>query len=185
MVYRSREAKMITEKTHLEDCKLITETAFLDDRGCFFESYRNTSYEQHFVQDNVCITKARTLRGLHIQRLLPQGKLLRVLRGHIMDVIVDLRPSSSTFKQWGAFELSGKKPETALWIPPGFAHGYYAYAESILIYKCTKYYQGELSSGVVWNDPTLNISWPDKKPIISPKDMVLPTMQEFLNQQRR
>jgi dTDP-4-dehydrorhamnose 3,5-epimerase len=176
---------MITESTHLEDCKLISDTPFHDDRGLFFESFRVTSYEQNFVQDNICITKRRTLRGLHIQRLIPQGKLLRVLRGHIMDVIVDLRPNSTTFKKWGAFDLHGGKPECSIYIPPGFAHGYYAYAESILMYKCTRYYQEELSSGVRWDDPELNISWPDKKPIISLKDMVLPSLEGYLNQQRR
>lgn len=148
-----------------------------DDRGYFMETWRHShlaerGLDYQFVQDNQSKSVAGTLRGLHYQLKFPQGKLIRVLSGEVFDVAVDLRQSSHSFKQWVGVTLSADN-HRQLWVPPGFAHGFYVSSESAEIcYKCTEYYHPEDDYGVVWNDPELAIDWPlaGSKPLLSEKD---------------
>lgn len=153
---------------------------FYDERGYFQELWREsccyselTSSDISFVQDNFSHSQKNVLRGLHYQLQRPQGKLLTVLNGQIFDVCVDLRQSQSTFSHVYCFELSSERSEW-LWIPPGFAHGFYVQSEQAdCFYKCTEYFDPTDSHVIRWNDPTLNISWPliEGKPIVSPNDV--------------
>jgi dTDP-4-dehydrorhamnose 3,5-epimerase len=158
---------------------LIEPKVFGDERGFFMETFQARRFaeagiDQNFVQDNHSGSGKGTLRGLHYQIRQPQGKLVRVVVGEIFDVAVDLRRSSSTFGKWEGFILSAEKKQQ-LWIPPGFAHGFYvtsSWAE--VIYKASDYYAPEWERTLLWNDPDLGIVWPlaegDGKVIISPKD---------------
>lgn len=167
----------------LEGCFIIDDWVFKDERGCFFESYNQDKlnkllgYELNFVQDNISFSVANTLRGLHFQRNNPQGKLIRVLQGRIMDVAVDLRRDSKTYGQWIAVELHDKKAQ-AFYIPPGFAHGFYAFQNSLVTYKCTTLYDKDSDGGINAFDETLGIQWPSKDVIISNKDVMLPKFKE-------
>ena len=152
---------------------------FDDERGYFQELWRDcgcypdlVSADVSFVQDNFSHSQKNVLRGLHYQLQKPQGKLLTVLHGQIFDVCVDLRKSKSTFGQIYRFELSSEKPEW-LWIPPGFAHGFYVLSQRAdCFYKCTEYFDPTDSHVIRWDDPTLNILWPliEEKPVLSPND---------------
>lgn len=149
---------------------------FADDRGFFFESYNERVFaglgiREHFVQDNHSSSVKGVLRGLHYQIRSPQGKLVRVLRGSIYDVAVDLRRSSSTFGKWVGYELNDSSHQL-LWVPPGFAHGFVALSERAdVAYKATDFYAAEFERCVIWNDPDLAINWPlQGEPILSSKD---------------
>lgn len=152
---------------------------FYDERGYFQELWRESGcYPElasggvSFVQDNFSHSQKNVLRGLHYQLQKPQGKLLTVLRGHIFDVCVDLRISKSTFGHVYRFEMSSEQPEW-LWIPPGFAHGFYVLSEQAdCFYKCTEYFEPTDNHTIRWDDSTLNISWPlvMDKPLLSPND---------------
>ena len=164
--------------TRLSGVKIVEPKVFEDTRGFFFESYHKQQfYEQEisleFVQDNHSRSKQGTLRGLHYQIRHPQGKLVRVIIGEIYDVAVDLRKSSPTFGEWMGLYLSGSDKKQ-LFIPPGFAHGFYVVSEwAEMLYKATDYYAPEWERTLLWNDRKLNISWPliDKKqPLLSAKD---------------
>ena len=159
-----------------------------DDRGAFTETYNRKALAtlgipDEFVQDNQSYSvRAGTIRGLHLQ-LEPhaQGKLVRVLRGRILDVAVDLRRASATFKQHFALELSASEG-TQLWIPPGFAHGFCTLEpETEVLYKVTKYYEPTADRSIRWNDPELAIEWPvDAADVtLSKKDQAAPTLAEF------
>jgi dTDP-4-dehydrorhamnose 3,5-epimerase len=125
----------------------------------------------NFVQDNHSRSSKGVLRGLHYQIQQPQGKLVRVVRGSVFDVTVDLRKSSPTFGQWVGVELT-EDNHRQLWIPPGFAHGFYVLSDSAdFLYKTTDYYAPEFECSLIWNDPTIGIEWPlNTQPIISAKD---------------
>jgi len=166
------------ETTALQDVLLIQPTLFGDERGFFMEvwnerSFRDAGLDLHFVQDNHSKSRRGTLRGLHYQREQPQGKLVRVLSGAVFDVAVDLRAQSPTFGRWLGVELSAQNKHM-LWIPPGFAHGFYVLSpEAEFLYKCTEFYRPQFEVTLRWDDPTLAIRWPlcpGETPLVSPKD---------------
>ena len=161
----------------IPDVVLIKPEVFGDERGFFMETFRQSEFEQHcgyyqFVQDNHSKSGHGILRGLHYQLRQPQGKLVRVTRGEVFDVAVDLRQSSPTFGHWVGEYLS-EENKHQLWVPPGFAHGFLVTsAEAEFFYKCTDYYAPGDEYGLIWNDPALAINWPDVvcAPRLSNKD---------------
>jgi dTDP-4-dehydrorhamnose 3,5-epimerase len=164
--------------TVLPEVLLITPTVFRDDRGFFLETFNTAKYAPAsiptvFVQDNHSGSRRGVLRGLHYQIQHPQGKLLSVLAGEIFDVAVDLRLSSPTFGKWVGLRVSAESRQQ-VWIPPGFAHGFYVLSEwAELAYKVTDLYSPEHDRTLLWNDETLNIDWPlidGQPPLLSPKD---------------
>ncbi|WP_417329141.1 dTDP-4-dehydrorhamnose 3,5-epimerase [Halomonas cupida] len=163
----------------IPDVVLLTPKVFGDERGFFLETFRQSEFEQHcgkyrFVQDNHSRSAQGILRGLHYQLEHPQGKLVRVTRGEVFDVAVDMRKQSPTFGQWvGA--LLNEDNKQMLWVPPGFAHGFYVTspAGAEFQYKCTDYYAPGDEYSVRWDDPSLAIEWPlveGKPPQVSEKD---------------
>jgi dTDP-4-dehydrorhamnose 3,5-epimerase len=155
---------------------LIEPTVFADERGFFYESYQKQRFDAvgipyEFVQDNHSRSCKGVLRGLHYQVRQPQGKLVRAVSGEIFDVVVDIRRSSLTFGMWVGVYLSAEN-KRMLWVPPGFAHGFYVISEwAEVLYKATDYYAPQWERTLLWNDPRLNIEWPvTEYPIISPKD---------------
>jgi len=164
-------------ETDLPGCLVFEPKIFSDERGFFFESWNETTYRDAlgdvaFVQDNQSRSRRGVLRGLHYQIRQPQGKLVRVTRGRVFDVAVDLRRSSPTFGRWTGVELS-EDNFRIFWIPPGFAHGFLALSEQAdFLYKTSDYYAPEHERCVIWNDPDIGISWPaDISPILSAKDV--------------
>ncbi|MEO8629575.1 MAG: dTDP-4-dehydrorhamnose 3,5-epimerase [Betaproteobacteria bacterium] len=162
--------------TALPDVLMIEPRLFRDERGSFFESYNQRALAEHgiqaqFVQDNQSTSTNNVLRGLHYQIEQPQGKLLRVVRGEIFDVTVDLRRSSPTFGRW-AGEILSAENNRMLWIPPGFAHGFLVRSETAdVTYKTTDFYAPQFERTIVWNDRELAIDWPlSGAPIVSAKD---------------
>jgi dTDP-4-dehydrorhamnose 3,5-epimerase len=166
---------------------LISPRIHQDDRGHFFESFQKKRYGEiplplNFVQDNFSYSKdSGTIRGLHLQKSpRAQAKLVTVITGQIMDVIVDLRKDSPTFKEWRQFELDSTK-KMQLFVPQGFAHGFCTTAaDTIVMYKVDDYYSPEAESGILWNDPDLDIHWPTKNPVLSKKDQKLPFLKDLL-----
>lgn len=158
------------------DGLIIFEPAFYkDERGAFYESWREIDYERYgikeqFVQDNISFSHKNVLRGLHYQE--NQGQLVTIIKGAIFDVVVDIRPESSTFKKYFSIELSSEQPRQ-LYMAPGFAHGFYVLSDDVIMhYKCTQYYDHAKEGGIIWNDPIIAIVWPCKQlPILSDKDM--------------
>jgi dTDP-4-dehydrorhamnose 3,5-epimerase len=167
------------EPTSIPEVVIITPQVYGDDRGFFMETYQAQRFGAAglpfiYVQDNHSGSQKGTLRGLHYQIRQPQGKVVRVLEGEIYDVVVDLRRWSVTFSQWLGLELS-QKNKKQIWIPPGFAHGFYVLSEwAEVAYKATDYYAPQWERTLLWNDPTLNITWPIPKgqtPVLSSKDL--------------
>ena len=162
----------------IPDVVLIEPKVFGDARGFFFESFNQKAFNEAtgtnhaFVQDNHSRSSQGVLRGLHYQIQQPQGKLVRVARGRVWDVAVDIRKSSPTFGQWVGAELS-EDNQHQLWVPPGFAHGFVVLSESAdFLYKTTDYYAPEHERCIAWNDPQLAIAWPiAEAPSLSAKDM--------------
>ncbi|MDX1645245.1 MAG: dTDP-4-dehydrorhamnose 3,5-epimerase, partial [Thermoanaerobaculia bacterium] len=175
---------MKTEALALPGLLLLEPRVFTDDRGHFFESYnerdfRHAGIDERFVQDNQSRSHRGVLRGLHAQLENPQGKLVRVVCGTILDVAVDIRPDSATFGRWEAVRLDADAP-SQLWVPPGFAHGFVALAEpTVVLYKCTALYDADDEIGIRWDDPDLAIDWPVRSPVLSDKDAALPTLAEL------
>ncbi len=163
--------------TQIPDILIIEPKIFRDERGFFFESYQRQRYREigidmEFVQDNHSKSLQNTLRGLHYQIRQSQGKLIRVVVGEIFDVAVDIRKNSPTFGVWVGDYLSAEN-RRMLWIPPGFAHGFYVTSpEAEVIYKATDYYAPQWERTILWNDPTIKIEWPfqNSSPILSEKD---------------
>jgi dTDP-4-dehydrorhamnose 3,5-epimerase len=176
----------VTPNATIPDVLLIEPVVHHDGRGFFLESWHekrlaSAGLSAHFVQDNHSRSRRGTLRGLHYQVESPQGKLVRVVQGEVYDVAVDLRRSSPTFRQWVHQGLSSENHKQ-LWVPPGFAHGFYVLSETAdLVYKCTTYYSAGHDRTVRWNDPDLAIDWPlpeRGQPILSAKDASAPFLRD-------
>jgi dTDP-4-dehydrorhamnose 3,5-epimerase len=172
--------------TKIKDLLLLEPTVHRDPRGFFLESWHQDRLAAYgvpgqFVQDNQSHSIRGTLRGLHYQVGTPQGKLVRVVAGEVFDVAVDLRRSSPTFGQWDTALLSSQN-HLQLWIPPGFAHGFYVVSETAdLLYKCTEYYLPTGDRAIRWNDPDIAIEWPllgGCPPILSAKDAAAPRLRD-------
>ena len=167
------------EKLKIPHIILITPRVFEDKRGHFFESYKQSEFNingitEEFVQDNISKSSQGVLRGLHYQ-IEPhaQGKLIRCVSGAILDVAVAIRKSSSSFGQWIAVELNNENKKM-IYIPPGFAHGFYTISETAeIMYKVTSEYHAQSERGIIWNDNDINIEWPEEKPLLSEKDAIL------------
>jgi dTDP-4-dehydrorhamnose 3,5-epimerase len=168
-------ASMQFLSTDLAGIVVIEPKVFEDERGFFMETYHKPRFvaagiDVEFVQDNHSRSRAGVLRGLHYQICRPQGKLVRVIRGSILDVAVDLRRSSPTFGRWYGCELS-EANRRQIFIPPGFAHGFCVTSDIVeVIYKCTEVYLPQDERTLLWNDPALGIRWPVANPTISAKD---------------
>jgi len=168
-------------ETSLESVLLVEPVVFEDKRGFFVETYRRDRYRAlgipcDFVQDNLSCSVKGTLRGLHYQYPHPQAKLVQVIQGTIFDVAVDIRRGSPQFGKWTGVELSGLN-KRQLYIPEGFAHGFYVLSETALFtYKCGDFYAPECEGGVLWSDPTIGIRWPGGAPILSDKDSRYPLL---------
>jgi len=167
---------MKVSHTKLEDCVIIEPRVFGDERGFFLETFQAVRYEQEagidlaFVQDNHSRSARGVLRGLHFQKTKPQGKLVRVVRGEVYDVALDIRKGSPTFGEWEGVILS-EDNKKQLWVPPGFAHGFVVVSDTADVeYKCTDYYDPSDEDSILWNDPDLDIPWPNANPVLSAKD---------------
>jgi dTDP-4-dehydrorhamnose 3,5-epimerase len=164
--------------THIDDVKIIQPQVFGDERGFFMETYRANIMDEltggkPFVQDNHSKSTQGILRGLHYQIKNTQGKLVRIVKGTVFDVAVDMRENSPTFGQWVG-EVLSEENKKQLWVPEGFAHGFYVMSEEAeFVYKCTDYYAPEHEHSLIWNDPSVGIDWPlveGKQPSLSIKD---------------
>lgn len=173
--------------TRIPDVKIIEPSVFGDDRGFFMETWNQKRFEElvtgkptYFVQDNHSKSKKGILRGLHYQTENTQGKLVRVVSGEVFDVAVDIREDSPTFGQWVGEYLSAEN-KRQLWVPEGFAHGFYVTSdEAEFVYKCTDYYNPQAEVSIDWDDPDLNIEWPlSLSPTLSVKDKNALTMSEY------
>ena len=176
---------MQVTQTKLSGLLVIDPKVFGDERGYFFESFNEETYKaagliERFVQDNESRSGKGVLRGLHFQEPpYAQGKLVRVARGAVMDVSVDIRKDSPTYGEWVAYELT-EHNKRQLWIPPGFAHGFVTLEDdTIFIYKCSNIYKKESENSIRWNDPELNIDWGIADPIVSEKDKSSPLFKEL------
>ncbi len=175
------------ERLVIPDVILITPKVFGDPRGFFMETYklsdfRKNGIDHHFVQDNHSKSSKGVLRGLHYQ-LIPkaQGKLVRVIKGRIFDVAVDIRKRSPYYMKWVGIELSDIKNQI-LWVPQGFAHGVMVLEdETEILYKATDEYSPENDRGIIWNDPEIGIKWPIAQPILSEKDAKQPFLKDAEN----
>ena len=172
-------------QTKLKDCVVIEPKIFGDERGFFLETFQLSRYAEEagitlpFVQDNHSRSSKGVLRGLHFQIKKPQGKLVRVVKGEVYDIAVDIRPDSNTFGKWEGVILS-EENKKQLWVPPGFAHGFVVLSDvADFEYKCTDYYDPSDEGSILWNDPDLNIDWPIPDPILSEKDRLAPCLKDI------
>lgn len=181
--------KLKLKKTSLEGVVLLEPMIFRDSRGFFLESYNKLEFEElgisdTFVQDNQSSSARGVLRGLHFQREHPQVKLVRVLKGKIFDVVVDIRKGSPTYGQHKGFFMSDDS-QKMLYVPIGFAHGFIALMDDTeVMYKVTDYYHPQSDAGIIWNDPELGIIWPletfgIRTPTVSDKDALLPPLSQI------
>ncbi|KLU98348.1 dTDP-4-dehydrorhamnose 3,5-epimerase [Photobacterium aphoticum] len=175
-------------ETDIPDVKIIEPTVFSDERGFFMETWSQKKFEElvtskptQFVQDNHSKSKKGILRGLHYQTENTQGKLVRVISGEVFDVAVDIRKESSTFGKWVGIYLSAEN-KRQLWVPEGFAHGFYVTSEEAeFVYKCTDYYNPTSEVSILWSDNDINISWPlSISPIVSEKDRGALKFSEYI-----
>lgn len=171
--------------TTIPEVMIIEPNVFGDERGFFFESFNQKKFEEaigrptQFVQDNHSRSAKNVLRGLHYQIKNAQGKLVRVTKGEVFDVAVDVRKSSPTFGQWVGAILSAENKKQ-LWVPEGFAHGFVVLSESAdFLYKTTDYYAPEHERSIIWNDPQVGIEWPEGiEPVLSDKDQEASTLEQ-------
>lgn len=186
MIVLSRFTKL---PTPIPDLHIIEPTVFGDNRGFFMETYDKKEFYElgidlDFVQDNHSKSKKGTLRGLHFQNRFPQAKLVRVIKGEVYDVVVDIRANSHTFGKWFGVILSEENKRQFL-IPAGFAHGFLALTDIVeFTYKCSDYYHPEDEGGIIWNDPDVTIEWPLEEygisePLLSEKDKKWLTLKEL------
>ena len=186
---------MELEKTKINGAFIIKPQIFKDKRGHFFESFNSkefhkaTGFDVQFVQDNQSLSSKNVLRGLHFQHPpFAQAKLVSVIKGGVMDVVVDIRKDSNTFAKWGSVILTPKN-EKLFWIPEGFAHGFLALEDNTKIqYKVTNYWENNYERSINWSDKFINIDWNFKSfgisnPILSNKDLEAPTLSEFLEKE--
>ncbi|CAM3712839.1 dTDP-4-dehydrorhamnose 3,5-epimerase [Rahnella victoriana] len=171
--------------TKISGVKLIQTKVFGDERGFFLETYEKNRYQKmlnidlEFVQDNHSRSSKGVLRGLHFQTENPQGKLVRVARGEVFDVAVDIRPDSPTFGQWEGVILS-EENKTQFWIPPGLAHGFVVLSDfADFEYKCTEFYSPGHEKCLLWNDPDIGVNWPVDAPVLSAKDKLGMRLKEL------
>lgn len=179
---------MTVIETKLKGCFIIEPRVFQDDRGYFFENYNQQTFNNligkpvNFVQDNESFSSRGVIRGLHFQKgEFAQAKLVRVVKGAVLDVAVDIRTESPTFGQYVAIELT-EENKKQLFVPRGFAHGFSVLSETaIFSYKCDNYYNKESELGIIYNDPSLNIDWKINKEEeqLSDKDIILPTLNSY------
>ena len=181
--------KLQVETCHIEGLKVLTPQVFSDSRGYFIETYNErdaqaAGIEVTFVQDNQSGSRRGVLRGLHFQKEHPQDKLVRVLRGEVFDVAVDLRPGSETFGQWYGVLLS-EENKKQFFVPKNFAHGFLVVSETAeFAYKCSDFYHPEDEGGIPWDDPDIGVDWPlsalnGAEVILSDKDRVHPSFAEY------
>ncbi|MDO6489748.1 MAG: dTDP-4-dehydrorhamnose 3,5-epimerase [Cellulophaga sp.] len=180
---------MEVKNTGLEGCLILEPILFNDSRGYFFERYNNNRFNKvlgqkvNFVQDNQSFSLRGVVRGLHFQKgNFAQAKLIYVLKGVILDVVVDLRPHSKTYGEYFSVELSSENKKQ-LFVPKGFAHGFSVLSDTAeVLYKCDSYYNKESEGGIIYNDATLNIDWKvsPEEIKVSEKDLTLPTLKELL-----
>jgi dTDP-4-dehydrorhamnose 3,5-epimerase len=180
---------MKVTETHLKGCFIIEPQVFVDERGCFFESFNQKNFEKktglkvNFVQDNQSISQRGVIRGLHLQKgEFAQAKLMRVIKGRVLDVAVDLRKDSPTFGKHFSIELSGENNKQ-LFVPKGFAHGFSVLEDdTIFAYKCDHYYNKESEGGVVYNDKELDIDWKLNKEeiVLAEKDKELKRFKNLI-----
>jgi len=175
-------------KLPIEGLLVIKPKVFEDDRGHFFESWSKGAFSRNgldlnFVQDNQSLSNKGVLRGLHFQNPpYAQGKLVRVIKGVVLDVALDIRKDSSTYGQHFSVELS-EENKTIFWIPPGFAHGFLTMEDNtIFTYKCTGVYNKESEGSLLWNDTDLNIDWRIETPLVSDKDLLAGGFKNFESQ---
>ena len=184
--------KITVETCHIEGLKVITPTVFGDSRGYFMETYNYNDYKaagipEIFVQDNQSASKKGVLRGLHFQKEYPQDKLVRVVRGEVFDVAVDLRDGSATFGQWHGVLLS-EENKKQFFIPKGFAHGFLVLSDfAEFAYKCTDFYHPNDEGGLLYNDPEIGVKWPipdGMELIMSEKDTKWGGLSEYVESRR-
>ena len=167
---------MKVSHSKLQGCLIIEPRVFGEERGFFLETFQADRYRREagidlsFVQDNHSRSARGVLRGLHFQKTKPQGKLVRVVRGEVYDVALDIRKGSATFGEWEGVILS-EENKKQFWVPPGFAHGFIVLSDTAdFEYKCTDYYDPSDEGSILWSDPDLNIPWPIANPALSTKD---------------
>lgn len=172
-------------KTDIDGVVIIEPSVFGDDRGYFMETYNYNEFKENgidnvFVQDNQSKSRKGVLRGLHFQKTFSQAKLVRVIKGSVFDVAVDLRRGSATYGKWVGVELTAEN-KRQFFIPKNFAHGFLVLSdEAEFVYKCDDFYHPEDEGGLLWNDPTVNIQWPitdDMEILLSEKDKKNPTLK--------
>lgn len=183
--------KLTVTPTTLPEVLVIKPAVFHDNRGYFFESFNAVDFEQltgiktQFVQDNHSLSTQYVLRGLHFQWRHPQGKLIRVVRGQLLSVAVDIRFDSPHFGQWVAMRLSAHNKQQ-LWVPPGFAYGFMVMSKQAeCLYKITDYWYAQDQRCIIWNDPTINIDWPHTCPILSVADQLGMSLKQWQKQHDR
>lgn len=175
---------MKANQTELAGVLLIEPTIHLDSRGRFFESYAKEKFhalgiQEDFVQDNQSLSQKNVLRGLHYRIEPEQAKLVRVIRGEVFDVVVDIRKNSPTFGKWQGFILSDSN-HLQLYIPAGLAHGFCVLSDAAeFLYKVSENYSAEKEKGIIWNDPDIGIDWPISDPILSEKDKNNPSLRSL------
>ena len=174
------------KRLEIDGLILVEPRSFHDERGFFLESFKESEFaaagiNERFVQDNHSLSVENVIRGLHYQREpRAQGKLVRVIKGRVWDVAVDIRPGSASYGKWLGVELS-EENHLMLYIPPGFAHGFASLSDEVhLLYKCTREYDPALDAGIRWDDPDLAVKWPVKNPLLSPKDRILPLLKDVI-----
>ena len=170
-------------ETSLPGVLILEPRVFADERGFFMETYHSGHFRQlgidaNFVQDNHSRSARGVLRGLHYQEPNAQGKLVRCTKGALFDVAVDIRVGSPHFGKWTSFELTEENKRMA-WVPAGFAHGFCSLSdEADLVYKCTAVYDAKSDRSILWSDSDLQIAWPIRRPLLSPKDAAAPRLKE-------
>jgi dTDP-4-dehydrorhamnose 3,5-epimerase len=177
---------MKVSHSKLQGCLIIEPRVFGDERGFFLETFQADRYKREagidlpFVQDNHSRSARGVLRGLHFQKTKPQGKLVRVVRGEVYDVALDIRKGSPTFGEWEGVILSDDNKKQ-FWVPPGFAHGFVVLSDTAdFEYKCTDYYDPSDEGCILWSDPDLDIPWPITNPVMSAKDQSAKRLVDLL-----